>query len=621
MSETSFPISDLLRRKLQTVLMIFVLALSVASTLFLLSLGDRIGFEILSITEDRLTSAFSSVLSRFIIFVGFLIILVATVAIAFEAFTMMSQRIRDIALMKAAGCPGGLVFGYFVTELLVVTFFGCLLGIVVGIAADFASARLLNLAGFEVSQAPTNLWFALIVFVLFSVLSLVVGSKPILDSARIEPTKAMSPSYYLGLTRESDFRGSAKVGLTFRIAFRSLFRRKSASSRILLCLTTVFILLTVSIAGGLIAYQTTTSWIEGAVGRDVILVAHKDLCAQYYLLLAKFYEPTQDTQFDYTLPEYRIPAALIDRLQMIPNVTLDSRLVIEAQINEVRGWKIDPETDATRSIGDNRSSESLIVGVEPDDVLTSWTVDGGFLEDDSTYEAVIGDTLAQEIFSVPIDQKAKFLGETFDVIGVCLDPMNNGRIVYVPLKTLQNITGTTEINALTIKATTSADRNDLLNLVSATASELATDFEVLEINNALNRQLNFLGHIWSTIMFLPLLALASASVCVVGYVVLVIKEQSREFGILRVVGARPKAVVKIITAQTFMILVSSFAAGIPLGIITTLLILMPDPIVTSYTILVIVGWLLAAFAVTLISIVYPAVKFSREPILNMLDQT
>ena len=138
MSETAFPINDLLRRKLQTSLATASLTLCVASTLFLLLFSEKIGFGISLMVEDRLTVGFSMIFSRFIVFIVFLTFVVGAVIMAFMVFVMMSQKVRDIGLIKAAGCPNDLVFGYFMTELLIVAFVGCLLGVVLGVIADFA---------------------------------------------------------------------------------------------------------------------------------------------------------------------------------------------------------------------------------------------------------------------------------------------------------------------------------------------------------------------------------------------------------------------------------------------------------------------------------------------------
>jgi len=620
MSETFFSINDLLRRRLQTGLVILGLALCVASTLFLLLLGDKIGFGILAVSGNRLTASFTSVFSSFIVFVGFLVFLVGVVIIAFLVFVMMSQRSRDIGLMKAAGCPNDLIFGFFMNELVIVSLIGCLLGVAIGIVGDYASTGFLNSIGFQVSQESINLWVALIIFAIFFMLSLIAGAKPIFDATKIEPAKAMSPSYYYGVRKESDFKGSARAGLAFKMAMRSLFRRKSATLRIIACLTVVFVLVTVAVAGGLIADHTTVSWVERAVGKDVVLVAHHDMCIQYSLLLAKFYETQANTSFNYTSTGYQISDALLNQLSLIQGLSIDPRLVLEANVKEIEGWTIEPGTLSTKPLGDSRQSESLVVGVEPEKVLSDWLLDGEFLEINQSHEAVVGDSLARGIFDVPLNQSAESFGHTFDVIGVCIDPINNGKVTYVPLQTLQNVSGVSGPNIVMIKIDASVNRAEALSEMNAAVNATSSECDVLELNSLLDKQTGFLGFIWSTIMLLPLFSLSAAAVCLIGYTILTINEQRQEFGILRAVGAKPRTVVGIVAVQSSLVLLSSYATGVALGIIATLLVLMREPLVTGSTVIEIAGWLLLALIAMFAFSLWPATRFAKKPILEIMTQ-
>src|SRR4030067_3180186 len=194
--ETFFPVNDLLRRKTQTSITIACLTLSVASTLFLLLFSSRIGVGITSASEGVLTVGLSNLLSQFIRFVGVLTFVVGAVLVSFTVFLMMTQRTKDFGLIKAAGCPNALVFGYYMTELIIVTTASCALGVVVGLGADFATS---TLSSFEAYRHPANLWFVPLVFVAFFVLALVFGAKPLLNASRLSSVDALSPVQYYGL--------------------------------------------------------------------------------------------------------------------------------------------------------------------------------------------------------------------------------------------------------------------------------------------------------------------------------------------------------------------------------------------------------------------------------------
>lgn len=618
MTETFFPINDLLRRKFQTGVIIIGLALCVASTLFVFSLGNGMGVATFATTENKLTPGFAIVFSRFVILAEILVFTIGIVTISFLTHTMMSQRIKDVGLMKAAGCPNDVVFSYFMNELVIVTLASCSLGVVLGILADYVSGGALVGMGLQVIPWQINPWVVLAIFAAFVLLSLIVGTRPILAATRVRPAVALSPSFSYGLSRESDFKGVAKAGLTAKIAIRSLFRRKSASFQIILCLTSVFILVTVSVAGGIIANETTGAWIERAVGKNVVLIAHHEMTIQYELLMSKFYTGAPEPQFNYTSGKYLVSDQILSNLSLMAGLRIDPRLVLEAQINEVQGFVFGQQTSETITVGDSRKGTSLIVGVEPDKVLSQWFLNGNFLVKNETSDAVIGDTLAAKMFSQPLNQSLKLLEQTFQIAGVCLDPINGGNVTYVPLETLQSVMGVSEPNIVMVEISDGINRTKVLDELRKTVNAIDPEFEVSELDETLNKQSGFLEHLWSAVMLLPVLSLAAVTLCMASYVTLVINDQREEFGILRAVGARPRMIIKIVMTQSSLILLSSWAAGLALGIITTVLILIPEPFFAGSTVLEIAGWLLAALGILLCSSLYPALRFARKPVINTM---
>ena len=615
MSETVFPVNDLLRRKLQTSLTLISLTVCVASTLFLLLFSDQIGFGITSVAQSTLTIGFSAIFANFLLFVGILVFVVGAVIVSFIAFLMMAQRTRDFGLIKAAGCPNSLVFGYFLTELLIVLFLGCVFGVALGFLTDYA---VINMSAFQVYQKTPNFWFAPIVFVTFFVFGLIFGVKPLLNAARLSPTAAMSPMQYFGLSKGSRFKALSKSGVMLKIASRSLFRRQSATVRIVVFLSIVFILLTVSIAGSIIANDTTMARVEKAVGKEVLLVAHKDIASQYIALLSKFNGAKENTDFNYLDPKFAIPDTVFQQLQNISGIAnFEVRLVCKGHMQELANFTIDPETQATIPIGDNREGESLIVGVEPEKVVSSWFMNGRFLKNDNSSEAVVGDSVAALMFEMPLSQSFIMQNTTFNIVGVCLDPINNGLVTFVSLRKLESLNDGASPNIVLVQLDSSVDQASTIVQLQKRLANL--NLTVVELNGTLEKNIGFLGAIWSVIMFLPLFTLIAATLCLMGYLVLAIDEQRQEFAVLRAMGTKPKNVVTILAVQSLIVLFSSFAVGISLGVITTLMILTPQPVVTSFTILEIAGWLFAALGVMFLLSLYPAVRFAKKPILKIMS--
>jgi len=614
-SKAAFPVNDLLRRKLQTSLTLISLTVCVASTLFLLLFSDQIGFGITSVAKNTLTIGYWAIFSNFLLFVGILVFAVGAVIISFITFLMMIQRTRDFGLIKAAGCPNSLVFSYFLTELLMTLFLGCVLGVAFGFLTDYA---VISMGAFQAFQKAPNFWYAPIVLVAFFVFGLIFGLRPLETAASLSPTAAISPMQYFGLSKGSRFKALSKSRLTLKIASRSLFRRQSTTVRMVVFLSTVFVLLTVSIAGSIIANNTTTTWVEKAVGKDTLLVAHKDMGDQYISLLSKFSGATENTDFNYFDPNFALTDEVFQQLNGISGIAnFEKRLVYEGHIQEVMNFTY--SDSATIPVGDHREADSLIVGVEPENVLSEWFIEGRFLKNGNSSEAVVGDSVAAVLFEMPLLQSFRLQNASFNIVGVCLDPINNGIVVFVPFEMLKSLNDVSAPNIMLVQLDSSANTEAVIMQMQERLTDANMDLAVFELNETLEKNVGFLGAIWSVITFLPLFSLVAATLCLIGYLVLAIDEQRQEFAVLRAMGAKPKTVVTILAVQSVIVLLSSFAVGISIGVMITLMILMPQPVVTSFTILEIAGWLLAALCCMFLLSLWPAVRFAKKPILKIIS--
>jgi len=622
MSDTAFPVNDLLRKKMQTSLAILSLASCVASTVFLLLFAERTGLGISSLVEGKLTAGFSLLFYPFLTLLMVLVVISGVVMISFTAFIMMAQRTRDVGLMKAAGCPNGLVFGYFFTELLVVAFVACVLGTLLGVVAEIACSDLLGSFGSNPFHTSIGIWTPVAAFVSFFVLTLALGVSPVVRASQAEPAKALSPAHYLGLEKEPGFTVLSRSSLSLKMAVRTLVRHRSATVRIVFCLSLVFLLVTVAVAGGLIAQDTSKSWVEDAIGRNVLLVGQREMVAQYQLLCSEFYEGASNTEFNYTNPKYQLTKSLLGNLSSITGVAgLDTRLVVEEQVMEIQGYIYGSTTLGMQSVGDHREGASIVVGVDATDVVSDWSINGQFLQEGQTDQAVVGDSLSRALFSEPLNQKIGIHGRNLNITGVCLDPLNNGNVTYVSLSFLEDVTGDTGPNIALVKLDPSANKTEIFGRISALLQNGNSNLQVYDLDVQLSKSLDFVGSLWSPIMLLPVFSLLAASLSLVGYVALSINEQRQEFGIIRALGAKPRAVLKIVLTQSLIIVLASYALGTALGIILTLLILVQEPLVTTFTVVEIACWLLVGLAVTFAASAYPATIFAKKPLLETITKS
>jgi len=617
MSEISFPIKDLTRRKFQTGLTILGLTICASATIFIVIFGSNIGFEVAFLTVGgRLTTGFFNIFSRFILVVGLLNIIAGAFITSFLVYMAMSERVRDIGVMKSAGCLSGSILGYFITELSILVFLSCIAGTIFGIGAYYISINSLNALGFSISQV-LSLWAIILIFLILIFVSHIFGALPIIKAAEVKPAQALSPLYSLGTTFELGRTVPSKLGFTFKVAYRNLVRRKSATRQAIICLAVVLTLTTVTIAGGMIARQTTTNYVERAIGRDVVLVGHPTLTGRYVNLLSQFFEAKEMGPINYLNSDFFISESLVLKLGNISGVhKVDPRLVLGASVLEIPGIIPDPhDPKQAIIIGDSRRDEALILGVKPEEVVNEWLIMGRVLSKADQKSTIIGDSLALEMFDNPQNQSIKVFEEIFDIVGVCLDPLNNGKVVYMPLNILSTALGQTGYNLLFLKI----DPSQRSQVLAEIENELVgKDLEVVELNEILGKHVNFLDHIWSFVMFLPLFSLVTATLCLLSYLMLSIAGQQREFGIMRALGAKPRRVIKIIFMQALLITLISGAIGISVGLFVTFAFLIPEPVISHYTLVSVTGWLLLALSLLCLSSLYPAMKAVKKSVVSAI---
>ena len=621
MSEISFPIKDLTRRKTQTALTILGLTISTAATVFLIIFGSNLGFEITFLARGgRLTSGFSNIFFQFILIVSILNILTGPIITSFLVHLTMSGRMRDIGVMKASGCLSGSIFAYFITELSLLVFFSSLTGIIFGVAAYYFYTIFFNVSGFYISQT-LDLGVIMVVCIVLIIFSHIFGALPIRKAAKAKPTEAMSPIYKLGTTAALGKKIPSKLGLTFKVAFRNLLRRKSATSQAIICLTVVLTLTTVTIAGGMIANQTTTSYVERAIGRNIVLVGHPTLTDRYVNLLSRFFEDKEMQQIDYLNSEFVISESLVSKLANIQGIhEVDPRLVLENYVREVPGVILDPveQTEAI-VIGDSRSYEALILGVEPENVINDWLIFGRKLEENDQGCTMIGDSLAVNMFDDAFNQSIKVFDESllpYDIVGVCVDPLNNGKVVYMPLETLYKDLDQHGYNLLFLQIDASENPQVLAQIENEVSEE---NLNVVELDQILDKHVNFLNNIWSLVMFLPFFSLATATISLLSYLMLSISGQQHEFGIMRALGAKPRTIMKIVFSQALIIILVSGAIGISVGLLITFGFLIPDPVISQSTLISVSAWLLVILGLLCASSLYPALKAVKKTVVNAIS--
>jgi ABC-type antimicrobial peptide transport system permease subunit len=620
MSEIGFPLKDLTRRKQQTSLTFVGLTIATSATVFLVLFSSNLGFELSFFTQTNpLSNGFNSIFSQFIRVVSTLNLVTGPIITSFLVYLIMSTRMRDIGIMKASGCLRGAVFAYFFTELSLIVLFSTATGLIFGIISYYCSTFFLNIAGFSVSQ-NLDVVAVLVVAVISVIFSHIFGALPIRKAAKAKPTDALSPIYQEESNASVGSKFSSKFGFTLKVVYRNLVRRQSATIQAIICFTAVLTLTTVILTGGLIAKETTSSYVERAIGENVVVIGHPTLTERYVALLSQFFEPKTMEELDYLDLNYTISEEFVTNLETVQGATMvDARLVLETVVREGMGAVLDPiEQSAAILIGSNRTDTALVLGVHLEKIVNKWLFYGQKVGVNDQNVAMIGDSLANNMFDDSMNQRIRVFDESevpYYISGVCVDPLNNGKVVYLPIETMQTDTGITWYNLVFVQI----DPTDtqVFDELEKMASE--QNFSAINLDSVVKKHTSFLNNIWSLVMLLPIFTLMTATVALFSYITLSVSGQQHEYGIMKALGAKQKTIIKLIFCQGTLIILISGLIGVFAGLFITFEFLLLDPVISISSVLSVITLLSVILGILCISSLYPALKTAKMTVIDALS--
>jgi ABC-type antimicrobial peptide transport system permease subunit len=525
----------------------------------------------------------------------------------------MSQRTRDVGIMKAVGCLTQVAFSYFATELFIMVLTSCVAGSFLGVLMTQTCISF-SIFGVPIEQFSINVWAIVAVFLVFVLTSHIFGVLPVVRTIRIETAKALLPPHLREASlRLGEFRLS-KLGFSFKIAHRSLMRRKSTVLRTIACLSAVLTLTTTMFIGGTIANDTTQNYLQRAIGENIVIISHSDIAEHYLELLSPTYQTQETKSINYLDPKYQFSSEIVSKLSEAPGVLrADPRLIFEEIVNEVQKTVI--VDNVYLGIGDHRSCKALIMGVNPDNLVNDWLIFGSFFDEADMHSTIVGDSLASKILSDPTGQNIRLLEREFQVVGVCLDPINNGDVVYVPKQGFPSFLQKTSCNIVLFEI----DPENRSEVISTMKKEvLNTELQLVELNVALEEHKGFFNSLWSTVMFLPLFGLVVATICLASFMVFYVKEQQREFGVMRALGAKPRTIFKVIFVENSCITLTAVILSTLIGSVISFAFLIPEPIISSHSLLTVASMLLLVLTVLCLSSLYPAYLVIKRNIAEVL---
>jgi len=614
MRTVEFAFKDLKRRKFHTSLTIIALSLCVTAMISTVLIAYNLYLSIPVFATGKLGGSFVNVFSGFATVIAYISILAGAIMAYFFVSANMSERTRDIGITIAIGSSANQALGSFTTQLLFIVLTSCIIGTGAGALLSYFFIAL-NWENVPSSGLSINSWSIFVVLIIFAAVAFFFGRIPLVKAVKVRPVDALFPYYLRGVSFRSAKSPYAKLGFSFRVAYRTFLRRKKATVSTIFCLSVTLSTAAIAVAGTTVANQTTQSYFRQGVGENVIAIGHVDIVDQYEFFLDKPSQTQEKTTIDYLDPKYTIPDLAITELSNIAGVIkADARLFLEALVSERPKIQIVDQEYVV--IGDQRSANAVVFGLDSEQAVNEWFIYGRTLNDEDQYSAILGDSLASNILSSPFVQSIAVFENDFNVVGVSLDPLNLGSVAYLPIETLSKTLNQTSCNFLLLRIDP-AMRLHVLGEIDKTLN--GTTMQFIELNPHIQKFSGLLQSIWSSFTILSLFFLATAALCLFTHMTLRTIEQESEYGIIRALGAKPRRALTIILVQAIFITLISGTIGTSIGLLVSLAFLIPQPVISTSGIIIMIAWPLLTIGFLCVSSLYPALKIAKKPIASLLS--
>ena len=581
-----FAVKSLRRRGFHSYLAFLGLALTVATTTFLLLLGQDLATRLGIDSSMRSTFGISWLIFAYLVLALGLIGVVGLLSTSYLVSSMISQRIRDIGVIKAAGALPRRLLSYVTFEAFVVIFSSCIAG---GLSAllIYASWSWPSILLFkQVGPVPNAGATVLIVVPLISfLLSYVVASirvRRIVGSGSVNAiSKQLSNLDLNSLGKPLRING---LGSAFNLATRNVSRDRGFNKTILSIGICIFLSMIV-VSGALVSADTSASYLVRAMPPNVLIIANSNIYDQYVSLGTSFSRTAPVPSISYLNQSYLISPQNASAFGKIPGVeTVDTRLIIVSPITGYVKAHFASNQDTGENINiqiipelETGSAQALIVGINATSTIGDWYTSDGFLQSsDARYTMIAGDSLVGNIVQMPFNlSQISAFGYRYDVKSALVDPLNGGRVLYTAVQTLQRNLGVNGYNVLLLRV-----NNDPAVLSAVTRLASSYGLVVGSEDTILNSNLGFLKSTWSYIFLIPILTLALTCEILLSYLATNFSRRFNDYVVLKVLGANVWYRLRLLLWESWGVLAISMLIALPFAWTVSIFFLVPDPIVS-----------------------------------------
>ena len=483
---------------------------------------------------------FSNILS-FMSGLAYLILFVSLFLISNTMNTMISEQTKEIAMMKAVGATRGKVFRSFLTTSAIIGVLGAVLGAGLGVFVAHLVGSAFASGGFGFTPPFAVHWPTVGISVMVGVGVVLLASLPALfRTLRVTVLQGLE-SHGISADFGASFLDRTLMGIrgiprTVQMGIRNALRRKGRS---------VSTLLQVAFAVGVVIAMLNL----GDVLTDVTV-------GSYDVQTWDIQVPVEDTS---TEPMTTDGAGLFEEIDGVAEA--EPYLASAVAIN-------DRTVPALGLIRDTLSIDLQNTLVDKGEGRW-WTQDEA---EDKKRVSVVGDALAKHE-DIELGDTIEVMTATgahdFEVIGIEVNFVNNGQFARIPLETFQDVLGKGNSVSGFYLQTDTGD-HDEIDRISASVQDRIEDlgFPTTPIINYVRAEQNIQSNAALSGLFLMVSFIVVLIVLLglMGTLVMNILDRTAEIGMLRVIGAKAKAVRRVFSSEGLFIAFLGWIVGLPLAL-------------------------------------------------------
>ena len=519
---------------------------------------------------------------------------------------MLAQQIRQIGIMKAIGARSSQITNLYLVLVMILGLAAVVIGAPLSTAAGIGFSRVIaDVLNLTLYSESIPAWVYIVELLMGTLVPLLVALVPIQRTTRITVRETISD---YGTNREAF--GSRKIdsllgkvqGLdkTLLLALRNTFRRPG---RLLLTLGLLA-------AGGcmfMTGINLKTSW------DSFVSDAGK---ARHYDLEIRFNDPQ---------PESKV----ISTISNIPGVKkVEVWNFIQIALSRPDGL------DIVNTYPDGGHGSFTLRSSPPDSKFMDVVIMSGRWLQAGDDGGIVLNHMAAKLFpnlkaGDTIDLTVNNRPSTFRIVGIVQQNLVNAAAYVIP-STFAAASGMPEQSTNAVRIVLDQDTADTISLTTGKIKQ-AFDAQNINISALISKTMQDAassGHVIIFIVSLLTLAFVMAVVGVLGLMSSMgtsVIERTREFGIMRAVGARSRTILRNIISEGIFIGLMSWVIAILLSIPLSLVIgnyLGQESFSVPLDLIIspvgVVGWLLVILIGSTVASVYPAFQASRLTIRETL---